>query len=216
MKLWSDFFENVIPFVPGCPAITAEVAIKNAVIDFCEKSLILQRDHDPVSVVANQADYDLEPPRGYLVVKIMQAWFENNPLATTMHDYVNDPTHINAGFPDAKLLVGRPTHILQKDERTFTLLAVPEKSIANAVTLRVALKPSRASTGVDDVVWEDYAEVIANGAKARLMMTAGVPYTNPQSAGASALLYQQGLNLARSRAAGGYGRGNLQVKMRRI
>lgn len=216
MKLWSDFFENVIPYVPGCPAITAEVAIKNTVIDFCEKSLILQRDHDPVSVVANQADYDLDPPKGYVVVKIMQAWFESNPIHATTYDYITDPTHLNAGFPSAKLRVGTPTHLLQKDERTFALVPAPEKNIANAITLRVALKPSRSSSGVEDVIWEDYAETIAHGAKARLMMTAGVPYSNPQAATTGAVLYQQGLNVARQRAAHGYSRGNLQVKMRRI
>jgi hypothetical protein len=215
MKLWSDFFESVIPYVLGCPSITAEVAIKNAVIEFCEKTLILQRDHDPVTVTANIVDYDLEPPTGYLVTKIMKAWYENIPLVPAAPDEIGSVSAYNqlANNADGP---GQPRWIFQKDERTFSLLPVPQETSANAVTMRVALKPSRSSTGVEDVVWEDYMETIGAGARSKLLMIPGTIYFNPNMGGINRLQFDQGINVARQRANRGHTRSNLSVRLRKV
>jgi len=215
MKLWSDFFESVIPYVPGCPSITAEIAIKNTIIEFCEKTLILQRDHDPVTVTAGINDYDLEPPTGYLVTKIMKAWYENVPLVPAAPDEIGSVAAYNT-YAEGAEGPGQPRWIFQKDERTFSLLPVPQDTSVNAVTMRVALKPSRSASGVDDVIWEDYMEVIGAGARSRLMLMPNQLAFNPTMAGVNRLQFDQGINLARQRANRGHTRSNLSVRLRKV
>lgn len=217
MATWSDFFEYVIPDVPGCPAITAELAIKNAVIEFCEKSLILQEDHDPVTVAKGIIDYDLEPPLAQtLVVKIMKMFYREYPMDPISPDEVLSASLYNRLYPDARPEEGPPKLYTQKNARTFTVYPVPKETERLAITMRVALKPTRAATQVDDIILEEYAETIANGALSRLLLQPQKPYTNANLAAVKDAMFKQGLNVARQRAVRGYVRSKEQVVLRKI
>lgn len=216
MALYEAFFPYVLPEVPGAPEPAVVLAIRNACIEFCEKSLILTRDHDPVTLVQGIVDYDLEPPTGYLVVKVQKAWLENNILDPLAPDFVRDASVYNRLFTSYESAPNTPKYYLQKDERSITVWPVPEKRYPSGLTMRVALKPTRASTEIDDVIFEDYAETIACGALSKLMASAGKAYTNVEMAGVHAGYFQKGINVARQRAGHGHVRSNLSVKMRRI
>ena len=213
---YEDFFPNILPEVPGVAEMVAENAVRNAVIEFCEKSLILQRDHDPVNIKTGVVDYDLEPPKGYIVVKVMKAWLENSELTPLAPDFVRDATVYNRLFTSYESAPDRPRSYLQKDERSVTVWGVPDQDYDNGLTMRVALKPTRASDSVESVILEDYSETIASGALYRLMMSAGKPYTNLEMATLHKSLFQQGINVARQRATHGQVRSTLSVKLRRI
>lgn len=216
MKNHSDFLDYVMPDVPGCSVPIAELAIKNTIIEFCEKSLILQRDHDPVTVVRNVVDYDFDPPSGYLVQRIMRAWFKRSSLNPVSPDDITDPEVYNRAFAAADKQPGTPADILQKDERSFSLYPIPSETVSNGLTMRVALKPARSSSTIEDVIFEDYAEAIGSGAKARLMMSPGKPYSNPQLAAVEMSKYNTKINEARQRAVRGHVRSTTQVKLRNI
>lgn len=213
---YEDFFPNILPEVPGVAEVVAANAVRNAVIEFCEKSLILQRDHDPITIKKNIVDYDLEPPTGYIVVKVMKAWLENNELTALAPDFVREASVYNRLFSSYEANTDRPRAYLQKDERSISVWGVPDQNYPSGLTLRVALKPTRASESVESVILEDYAETIASGALYRLMMSAGKPYTNAELAAVHKGLFQQGINVARQRATHGQVRSTLSVKLKRI
>jgi hypothetical protein len=216
MATLSNFYPYVLPEVPGCPEISVDVALRSSLIEFCEKSLVIQRDHDPLTVVAGVVDYDFEPPTGSLVIKVMKAWYKSEELIPLAPDEVEDAELYNRSFSDANTAGSQPRYILQKDERTFSLYPIPDANVANGLTMRVAYKPSRTASSFEDVLFEDYAEVIAAGAKARLMMSPGKTYTNPQLAVAMMDMFGRGVNTARSRAGRGHVRSDLSVQMRRL
>lgn len=211
----SAFLDYVLPQVPGCTRAMALLEIKNTIIDFCEKSLILQEDHDPVTAVANVMDYDFEPPSNRLVVKILRAWYKGQELDGQSIDMVTTPSVFNqqSGY---LVNVGDPRVYLQKDARSFSVYPIPAETLASSITLRVALKPTRSVLTIDDLIYEEYAEIIGHGALARLYLSPGKPYTNPQLAAARNALYITGLNVARDRAQNGYVRASKHVQMRRI
>lgn len=215
MKTYEQFLDEVMPHVPGCPNAIAINAIRNAAIEFCEKSLVVQRDHELVSVVRNVADYDLEAPTGQVVAKIMRAWFQATPLMPIAPDEVGSIRVYNARAEGADG-PGDPRYIIQKNDTTFSLYPVPKENKPLSIFMRVAMKPSRASTQVEDVLFEDYLETIAAGARARLMLMPGKPYTSPELALANKTLFDQGVNLARHRATMGNTRANIGVRLRRI
>lgn len=216
MSAYEDFFPYVMTEVPGVPEPVAIMAIRNTCIEFCEKSLILTRDHDPVTIVQGITDYDLEPPRGYLVVKVMRAWLDSRELTPAAPDFVTDAAVYNRLYSSYSSAPNMPQTYLQKQERSITVWPVPDKKYKNGLTLRVALKPTRASTEIEDLVFEDYAETIAHGAAFRLMSSVGKPYTNLDMAAVHKSLFEQGLNVARHRALHGNTRVDLRVRLRRI
>lgn len=212
MASYDDFLTYVLPDVPGCAEIVAVQHIRNAVIDFCEKSLIAQADLDPVTLIPGQADYDLEPPANRLVTKVISLFYRNQILPPSAQDEIASATFYNPSAINADQR-NDPRTWMQKDAKTFSVFPIPSLRENNAITIRAALKPTRTSTSCDDVLFEDYAEYIAAGAKARLMMTPNKAYTNPALVTTQNQFYMQGVNVARQRASRGYTRANLRVKM---
>lgn len=216
MKSFDVFYPYILPEVIGCPDPVVDQAISRTAIDFCEKSLILQRDHDPITVIANVQDYDFEPPTGYLVQKIMKAWYKQNELVPFTPDQISDAFAYRRKIDGVTPNKTEPLRIFQKDERTFSLHPWPVETVVEAVTMRVALKPTRAATTVDDAIYEDWLEAIVAGALAKLQMSPGKPYSVPNAAVLNQQIYMQKLNEARQKAIRGHVRGNQQIKLRRI
>lgn len=215
MKSYDDFLPYVLSDVPGCAEIVAIQAVRNTVIDFCEKSCVVQVDLDPVTLLAGEATYDLEPPQNRRVTKVMKLFYRNRELPPMALDAIPSATFFN---PEALDADGRsePQAWSQKDTDTFTVLPIPKSREIDAITIRAALKPTRNSTACDDVLFEDYAEYIGAGAKARLMIVPNKAYTNPKLVATQNEFYMQGVNVARQRATRGHTRASLRVKMVRI
>lgn len=215
MKTYEAFFPDVLPDVPGCPADVAIRAIRNTVIEFCEKSLIHQVTQDPITIRANLTDYDLDAPTGYRVHKVMKAWFQGAELSPVAPDDIVTPDAYSqsvGGYTPSK---SQPTGYTQKDSETVSFMPIPNQDYPKAITMRVALVPLRDSTKFDDFLYEQWGEYIACGAKARLMLTPGKPYTNQDAASVNQARYMTALNDARQRAIRGNVRSDLSIKMRK-
>ena len=207
MASYEDFFPQILPDAPGVPEPIAINAIRNACIEFCEKSLILARDLDPITIRQGIIDYDLEADSGYLVTKVMTAFVENTKINPMAPDFVREAAVYNRLFSSYQAQQSTPSAYLQKSERQITIWPVPEKDYSNGLTISVS---------VDGVLLEDYAEAIASGALRRLMATVGTSYSNPKMAAVHEGMFQVALNVARQRATHGYVRANLSVKLRKI
>lgn len=216
MKPYTTFLDYVLPEVPGCTNDMALHAIKQTVIEFCEKSLVLEVDHDPITIVRGVIDYDLDPPRDHLVTKVMKVYYKDQPLAPISTDDVRYAQFFNKNYEDAEVQEGPPRFYTQKDARTISIFPFPKETEKLALTLRVALKPTRTASQCDDLIFEDYAEIIGHGAVTRLALSPNKPYTNVQLAGAKNVMYTAGLNVARQRISRGYVRANRQVTLRKI
>ena len=212
---YENFFSWVLPEVAGCPEITAIQSIRDSVIQFCELTLIHQVDHDPISVIARNSDYDLETPvTGTRIVKVMKAFYKGSELTAAAPDSVRDPAVYNRSIGGYTPSYQTPVAFFQKDTATISLVPIPDQTVANAITMRVALVPTRSSTTCEDFIFEQWVEPIAAGAVARLQISSGKPYSNTQAAGANQARFLAGVNLARSRAVRGFNRSSLRVQLR--
>ena len=218
MATLTSFYPYIVPHVSGCPEITIDTNLMSSIIEFSERTLILERDHDPVTIVKNISDYDFEPPiANHLVIKIINAWCQGSALEPIAPDVIQDPTIYNRfANKDNTFTTGKPKNIFQKDERTFTLSPVPDETVAQSLTMRVALKPSRSATSVEDVFYEDYAEIIADGALSKLMMIPNNKFTNPQMAGVHLQRFVQGINKTKQLATKGFVRSNVKINIPRL
>lgn len=212
---YEDFFSWVLPDVAGCPEITAIQSIRDATIQFAELSLIHQVDHDPVSVVAKIADYDLETPiANTRIVKVMKAYYKGQELTPASPDDVTDPGVYNTAIGGYTPSYQPPTAFFQKNEGSITLMPIPDQSLANAITMRVALVPSRNSITCESLFFEQWVEYISAGAVARLQLSSGKTYSNAQAAAVNQSRFMAGVNIARMRAVRGFNRSSLSVQMR--
>jgi hypothetical protein len=172
MKLWKDFYDFVMPDVPGCAFAAIDSALRQSAVVFCEQSLAWLAEHPRISVVAGTAEYAFTPPEDAVVHAITFAALNGEEIGAYKGE-----TGISA--KNWRNRNGAPQYIL--GGAGFVILA-PKPAAAAALTLSVALKPSPASTGIDDVQFNEYREAIVHGALLRLMLSPKKPYTNAQLA----------------------------------
>jgi hypothetical protein len=215
MKPLEALFPDILPDVPACPPAMALVALRNTVTDFCEQTLIHQATLDPLTLIPGVAEYDLEPPSGYRVGQVVNVWFKGQKLEPLSPDMVEMPEAYGDFIGGYKKTQAPPKGYAQRTPETITFLPFADQRYVGAVTMRVALVPLRDCTEIEDFLYEQYGEYLAAGAKARLMISPGKPYSNKELAAAHAARYMSARNDAKLRARAGYGRPNLRVKLRK-
>ncbi|SOD41725.1 phage adaptor protein [Nitrosovibrio sp. Nv4] len=172
MTIWSDFYDLVIPDLPGCTFSAADSALRQSAITFCEQSLAWQVAHPDVPVVAGIAGYAFAPPEGTVVHAVTFAALDGEEIAPYLGG-------AGVSAQNWRGWISAPQYIVD-DAASITL--VPRPGAAAILIMTVALKPSPVSTGIDDALFNEYREAIVHGALARLMLSPKKPYTNAQLA----------------------------------
>lgn len=205
ITLYTSLYDQVLPDVPGVPQNVALNAIRNAVIEFCGRTKIWVIDHDPISIVANESTYQFEPPNGAVVSSIVAAWFGGVGI---------DPTtqaELNAEHTGWTTLTGTPTKYLQENSEEVILFRKPTSALTNGLTMKVALKPKRNSTGVEAWIIEEYQEEIAHGAKARLFSMQKKPWSDAALASYHMGAFDDAIGKAGVKASKSLGKGAIRA-----
>lgn len=168
----------ILPEVQGCSDPMAEQAIRDAAIEFCQRSMVWTHIADPQSIVASNAIYDIEPPSGATLVEIKSIKVSNQtaPLDPMSIDQLDQE------YPDWRTATGEPFAFTQVEDAEFILAYVPDTSIDDGLQITLTVQPARNSTGIPEWINNRYQEVILAGAKARLMRKQGTAWYNPQQA----------------------------------
>lgn len=166
MKTWAEFYDHVLPDVPDCNPAMADIALRHAAREFCEKTKAWDEWRGPEKTTATtiQMDFDISPLEE--VVKLLGATLDGEDLRVRS---VND---LPANWMTNSGLQG----IVTIDRSSYYV--VPQRAAGLSVLTRLALKPSNTGTGVSDQLFAHYVEEIATGAKARLMLSPKKPYSN--------------------------------------
>ena len=172
MKLWRDFYDLMMPDLPGCPSAAADSALRQSAIAFCEQSLAWQGTHPDVPVAAGVAEYAFTPPADAVVHLIIHAALGGEKIAL----YPGQP---GMGSMNRHGWKGAPAYILAE---AASLTLVPAPAAPGTLSMTVAFKPSPASMGIIDGQFNEYREAIVHGALARLMLSPKKPYSSTQLA----------------------------------
>jgi hypothetical protein len=175
---YENFLPEVMQFVRDVPEIVAVNAIRNATIEFCEKTLFLQQAFDGITTVAGVNQYELDPDGDYKVVDIMEIWNGDQFLIPKP---IEELTRIYR-TSNWQNLTGNPYYFFRPSPSILQLVPTPQITQAGYLKIRAAVAPTRASTTVDSDVYERWLEIIAAGAKARLYATPNQPYYDPKAA----------------------------------
>ena len=212
----SDFLPYVLPYAPGCPSFVAERAVVDAAIEFCEGTLAIQRTLDPVSVVAGEFEVEFDGLEDMVIHDIRRAWYLGRPLDLAAPMQVQTPFAYRSSIDGTEAASGAPGAVYPIGDVSVGLHPVPAASVADALTVRVSLKPKRGATYLDDALYREWVQAVADKALSELLLTEGQPYFRPQSAALRAGSYRSRRNAALLKASMGLGNPDLSVRPRRI
>lgn len=181
------FLSEVMPWVRECPQMVAVNAIRNAGIQFCNQSHWLTYEPDPQTLLAGIREYDLEYESGVIPTRLIWAKINNFAVKGVV-----------------------------TTENTLVLPLVPVAREVNALTMKLAVQPTRTSTTVDQSIYDRWAEVIAHGALARLYDMPGQPFSDEAKGLLSGQRFRAGIAEARIERQREQTVGPLTVKMRRF
>lgn len=194
LKDLDAFMPAIRPYAPGCPNITAFAAIRLAAIEFCERTKFW-RWEDDFSVTADDAE-QITTPYGSVLHEIEKVMFDGNELERKTPSWLDD---FEPGWRPFGALTGTPQYVTQTELNTIRL--VPSQ--AGDVNVYVWLKPSADATQLPDFLSDQFREVIAYGALARLLAQTGQPYSNPTNGAGYAALFDMKITGLMGKAATG-------------
>ena len=206
--------ESWLPHVllPGCPQILALDAIRSAAREFCQNTLAWQYTQDPVTVYVGEGEYAYEPPSSNAeVVQPVYGFFNGVSIP------VKSQQEVAEHYPGVNWLTqtGTPRFVVHLTPRHANLVPIPDTRVINALTLRVALKPTLGATEIDDAVFEEHRDAIAWGAKSRLKMMSEQPFFNTDGARIDRQLFVAAMADERIRVWRGHGPAVLTARPRR-
>ena len=183
MKPIDDFLPLILPRAPGCPEPIAFDAIRQAAIEFCERTRIW-RDTD--QFMADEFG-DIFAPAQSVIHQIEDARFEGHRLTPVS---VQDLNERYPGYDWTTQSGDQPKYITQIHPNTVKIVPAWE----GMITMTILLKPSNDAQELPDFIFDQYARTIADGALAEILMIPGQPYTNPQGGAMYSQRFQQRLD----------------------
>lgn len=171
MKTWDQFYPYVLPQVPGFVLPTVDIQLRLAAQEWCERTLCWREWLDDVTTTATDLQYDFEVDTDKQVVQLLRATLDGQDLE------VLTPDQLPSNWRTAA--AGCDRGIFTIDRVSFNV--VPQQAADLVVQTEVALKPSITARGVDDQVFSQYVNEIANGAIGRMHMMPGAPWALPNS-----------------------------------
>lgn len=203
--LFTAWYDRVLTELAGVVQAFALLHIRDAAIEFCERSCIWIVDHAPIASVLSQGAYDYAPAAGTKVVKAMRAWYDKKPLEPQSEAQLSS---LYSYWPGEE---GQPTYFLSEQSDKLILVPKPAAALADAIRAKVALKPARDATGIETWIYEDYRDVIAAGAIARMKRMPGKPFTDLVGAAGNESIFETGVGKAKERAMKSLGRARTRV-----
>lgn len=185
---WSSFYQYVAPDVFECPQITMDIAIRDSAIEFCRRTQVWQEQLDDIQTIAGVSTYDLGNQSSVIVEQVLEALCDGRIL---------EPVKFRDLPANRDTRTGESTVYSMMFGDQVRLYPIPQSS--GKLSLTVVYTPSNSSTGIDSTLFERYKEIIAHGAKHRLMTVPNKSWSNPALAQYHMTQFMRGIGEARIR-----------------
>lgn len=186
-KLWADFLPLLAPHLPGCPDPSLKLYLASTASDFFARTYLWREQISGITVVSGTVEYDLDPDTG-LVEDIISVVYGEHTLTRT------DLRLIGA---EKLSETGEPREFWVYADNSIRIFPIPEER--TSLKVYAVLKPSRSGTGVEDWIYETFADTIVSGTIAQLAMIPGKEWSDVALAGMHKGLYERAITNARIR-----------------
>lgn len=197
-KTWDDFFPLLSPHLPGCPSASMRLYLANVTADFLARTHLWREDIDPIFVAPGVYEYDLDADA--FVEDIISVVSDRHELQRTDMRLIPNERRYETGYPESYWI---------HSDNTIRLHPIPDTRIK--LKLTAVLRPSRTGTGVEDWIFEMWADAIVSGAIDRLAGIPGKEWSSVPLAEHHRRHYERAIDNARVRDTRGVGN---RVQMR--
>ena len=174
---FSRFLNELLQYVPDAPDPVALNAVRNAAIEFCERTRFWQADIDDLLLIKDLGTYEIDSQAGVKFVDVQFAYQGERLLVPKAAEELNRLYR----WTNWQNLTGKPVFLTRMNEREIILVPKPEVG-DQKLTVRAAFAPTRDATGVGVDVYEYFLECICDGARARLYGMPSTPYYDANAA----------------------------------
>jgi hypothetical protein len=169
---------------------------------------------DPLSTDQGVLEYEVFPPAGEAVICPVQVWFKSQFLEPVAADLIRSVQAYNIDVPGVTALSATPTQYFWTAPSTIGVYPVPDTSELETLTVRAALKPTRAATQLEDVLFDDWLDALADGTLARLHLMKDQPWASADRALVHSQKFRAAVQRARIESSMGRVHTTLSVRMR--
>ena len=210
---YEAFLPEVLPFFPTLPEIVVVNAIRNAAIEFCDRTDWLFYTPVQQDIIAGEDEYDLtlDVPDGHTVARVQSAWVNQYQVLPRSEDELRRLYNL-----DWRKQTGRPNYYTQYTPETMVLVPIPSAYVSQGLAVTLVIRPVRDGSVCDDSLYQRWLEVIAFGARMRLHEMPGHAYENPQMAEKYRQLFAQGIDKAIIERTRGLSRTTMRVRPPRL
>jgi hypothetical protein len=194
MASLDDFLAMVRGRLPGCPDFILKDAVRDAAIEFCKRTQLLT-ETVPIYVTAGSDLCELTPLEGqhWEVLRVLR---DTSPLTPmSRHEVVVQGFDQQTGSPAYYYLESDPHYGL-------ALRLAPTPDAAETLTALVTVRPTDDATDVDCMLWSDYREPIAAGARAWVRRNHG-DWVNPELEAEDRAIFERAIHNQNIRRARG-------------
>jgi len=209
---YDEFFPYVSQFVPSASEFIMIDAIRQAAIEFCEKTFVWQYTVPAIDIVAKKANYVIPTPTDTKSVGPIQVYYDTNLLIAKGPDELADIYRMG----DWQQVIGHPQYVTRVIKPEVLLVPIPNDAAAATLHIKTALAPTRNSTEIDSEIFEQYAEAIAWGARARLLAQPRQDYSDKTGSIEALKMFIYEINRCRMQVTKGLTRGSPKVEFQRL
>lgn len=195
------FLPHIRPYAPGVADPTAYFGIRQAAIEFCERTR-LWRFADEFTIT--DPTEPLVTPQMSVVHEIEQIAFDGRELEP------KTPEWLDENYPGWRQgeHTGQPCYVTQLEPNTITL--VPAQ--AGTVNLSLFIKPAQDADELPDFLAANYRQVIANGALGYILAIPNQSFSNMEMSSAFGGAFQQKLGSLSTKGSTGQQRARNRTK----
>lgn len=173
------------------------MAVRSACIEFCEQTNYFTETFTGAQITDSTNTYEMDVPRNYVLVDILELYAYGLKLVK------KSPLELEKlyGMLNWQTVEGQPKFFTRLN--TSEVILAPFPTETGEMQGRFSYAPSRTSTTVEESLFEDYAEVIAQGALSKIYMHPNQPYTSPAMALSVGREFMSGIANAKAYVKGG-------------
>lgn len=202
MKDFESLLPHILQFAPGCAAPTAYFGIRQAAIDFCERTR-LWRYADDFDITGTE-DECITTPYGSVVHEIELVQWNGIDLEPKPLSWLD--THRHGWRTDTSS--GQPAFVTQTAPDTLRI--VPGQ--AGHLTLNLWLKPSDDATELPDFMIDSHRKTLAAGALAYILAMPNQPFSSDARANAFGAVFNDKLESLMRASGRGQQRGRIRSR----
>jgi hypothetical protein len=208
MATYDDFLAEVRMHAYSVPEPVVELYVRSAAIKFCENTRIwtrLTQDYAFAGDARLQVGDSFTEDEEFESVE--DVWYNQTPLRPRATAAIGAAVTYFASLDGAGAQKGDPQVFFEVPGElgVVGVYPFPAEQVADAFTLRVALKPTRSATQLPDLLRRDWNDAIIAGALSYIHAIKGEPYSDPAQAAARALEFAS--YIVDGRVAASRGRG---------